>query len=42
MCSTTPTGPDLNESGFAAGPMLAGDTLLAGSMNGTLYGFLIP
>ncbi len=37
-----PTVPDLYESGFAAGPTLAGDTLLAGSMNGTLYGFLIP
>lgn len=34
-----PHGPDIYESGFAAGPTLAGDTLLAGSMNGILYAF---
>lgn len=27
------------ETGFAAGPVLAGDTLVIGSMDGTLYGF---
>lgn len=35
----TPHGPDLYESGFAAGPTLVGDTLLVGSMNGILYAF---
>ena len=34
-----PHGPDLYESGFAAGPTLAGDTLLGGSANGVLYVF---
>jgi len=34
-----PHGADIYESGFAAGPTLAGDTLLVGSMNGIVYGF---
>ncbi len=34
-----PHGPDLYESGFAAGPALAGDVVLVGSMNGVLYAF---
>ncbi len=34
-----PHGADLYESGFAAGPTLAGDTLLVGSVNGILYAF---
>lgn len=34
-----PHGADIYESGFAAGPTLAGDTLLAGSINGILYAF---
>jgi len=37
----TPRGPDLYESGFIAGPTLAGDTVLVGSVNGILYGFPI-
>ena len=34
-----PHGPDLYESGFAAGPTLAGDLVLAGSVNCVLYAF---
>jgi outer membrane protein assembly factor BamB len=34
-----PHGPDLYETGFAAGPTLAGDLVLVGSMNGVLYAF---
>jgi outer membrane protein assembly factor BamB len=34
-----PHGPDVYESGFAAGPTLAGETLIAGGMNGVLYAF---
>ena len=34
-----PRAPHQYESGFAAGPTLAGDTLVIGSMDGTLYAF---
>lgn len=34
-----PRGPDVYESGFAAGPTIAGDLVLVGSMNGILYAF---
>ena len=34
-----PHGPDIYERGFAAGPTLADDTLLVGSVNGVLYAF---
>ncbi len=36
-----PHGPDVYESGFAVGPTLAGETLIAGGMNGVLYAFPI-
>lgn len=34
-----PRGPDFYETGFAAGPALAGDLVIVGSMNGVLYAF---
>ncbi len=34
-----PRSPDHYESGFAAGPVLAGGLVLVGSMNGVLYAF---
>jgi outer membrane protein assembly factor BamB len=36
---TIPQNPDLYETGFAAGPTVAGDLVLVGSMNGVLYAF---
>lgn len=36
---TAPRGPDVYESGFAAGPTVAGEFVLVGSMNGILYAF---
>lgn len=36
---TAPHGPDLYESGFAAGPTVTGNLVLVGSMNGVLYAF---
>jgi outer membrane protein assembly factor BamB len=34
-----PHGPDLYESGFVAGPALADETVLVGSVNGVFYAF---
>ncbi|MBA4137889.1 MAG: hypothetical protein C0518_11275 [Opitutus sp.] len=39
---TAPHGPDVYASGFAAGPTVAGDLVLVGSMNGILYAFPVP